>query len=67
MREQTTFAHCPSRDRAVNVNQSEGKCRDQNSCGDAGCPLEKQFGQNRFAAALEMMAASIGQSIARNS
>jgi hypothetical protein len=33
-------------------------------CGDDPCPLECRFTEGRFASALEMLAASLGQGLA---
>ena len=54
-------AHCPKEGRSVTLNQTEGQCRDTHRCGDDPCPLECKFDQDRFAATLDMLAASLGQ------
>jgi hypothetical protein len=56
-----SHAFCGTHACHVSLDQTEGQCRDQHSCNDEACPLEKEFGRPRFGAALEMMAASIGQ------
>ena len=58
-----SYAHCSRQARTVSLEQTEGQCRDQHNCSDEACPLEKEFGQNRFGHALSMLAASIGQSL----
>jgi hypothetical protein len=63
----TSHAHCPTRGHAVSLDQTEGQCRDKHNCSDEACPLEHQFGQERFAKSLSMMAASIGQSFVKAS
>lgn len=60
-----THAHCPTKDRFVSLEQTEGQCRDRHQCNDDACPLEKEFGQNRFARSLAAMAAGIGEGFAR--
>lgn len=59
-----THAHCPTKDRFVSLEQTEGQCRDRNQCSDDACPLEKEFGQQRFSRALSMLAAGIGEGFA---
>jgi hypothetical protein len=54
---------CPKENTSVPLNQTEGQCRDAHRCSDDPCPLECQFGQDRFTAALDMLAASIGQGL----
>ena len=56
-----SHAFCETHSCHDSLDQTEGQCRDQHNCDDGACPLEKQFGRPRFGAALEMMAASIGQ------
>lgn len=56
-----THAYCPTHNTHVNLDQTEGQCRERHNCNDDACPLEKEFDRPRFAKALEMMAASIGQ------
>lgn len=60
------FAHCEKQDCAVSLDQTEGQCRDCHNCNDGPCPLEKQFGPNRFSRALNMLASGIGQSFTLN-
>ena len=57
-------AHCEKEGRSVRLNQTEGQCRDTHRCGDDPCPLECRFAEGRFGAALEMLAASLGQGLA---
>lgn len=59
-----SFAHCSRKDCFVSTEQTEGKCRERHNCGDEACPLEKEFGQDRFRRALETLSASIGQGFA---
>ncbi len=61
----SAYARCETRDRTVSLDQTEGQCRDKHNCSDEACPLEKKFGHQRFANALNHMAASIGQSFVR--
>ena len=56
-----SHAFCTTQSCYVPLNQTEGQCRDRHNCSDEACPLEKQLGRSRFAHALDMMAASIGQ------
>lgn len=56
-----THAFCDTHNQYVSLNQTEGHCRDEHHCNDEACPLEKQFGRPRFARALEIMAAGMGQ------
>ena len=41
-------ARCSKRDTFVSLEQTEGQCRDKHYCSDDACPLEGEFGQNRF-------------------
>lgn len=59
------YAHCSTKDSFVSLEQTEGQCRDRHQCSDDACPLEKELGQNRFARALNMLAANIGQGFAK--
>ncbi len=59
----SSYAHCSRQARSVSLEQTEGQCRDQHNCSDEACPLEREFGQNRFGHALSLLAASIGQSL----
>jgi hypothetical protein len=54
-------AFCEKEGRSVRLDQTEGRCRDTHRCGDDPCPLECRFGEGRFASAIEMLAASLGQ------
>ena len=54
-----THAFCPTHSVQVNLDQTEGQCREAHNCSDAACPLEKELGRPRFAKALDLMAASI--------
>ena len=56
-----SHAYCTTHSCYVPLNQTEGQCREQHSCSDDACPLEKELGHSRFANAIEQMAASIGQ------
>jgi hypothetical protein len=58
-------AYCPTHQTHVDLDQTEGQCRDRHNCNDEACPLEKELGQPRFAKALDMMAASIGQVVGK--
>jgi hypothetical protein len=60
-------ARCSKRDAFVSLEQTEGQCRDKHYCNDEACPLEGEFGQNRFGRALSLLAASFGQSLEKPS
>ena len=57
----SSHAFCETHQCNVSTDQTEGQCRDAHRCGDEACPLEKELGRPRFARALEMLAAGIGQ------
>ena len=57
------YARCETRGCHVSLEQTEGQCRDRHNCSDDACPLEKQLGQARFGKALDLLAASFGQSL----
>jgi hypothetical protein len=56
-----SHAHCERQQRHVSLNQTEGQCRDAHNCSDERCPLESEFGGDRFTHTLNLLAASIGQ------
>jgi hypothetical protein len=59
--------YCKKADRYVSLEQTEGECRDANKCEDnAPCPLEGEFGQDRFRRALETLGVMIGQGWAKS-
>jgi hypothetical protein len=60
-----THAHCATHNCYVPLNQTEGHCRDQHSCNDDVCPLEKELGRPRFGRALDTMAAGLGQMVGK--
>jgi hypothetical protein len=55
------YKHCERVGHAVSVSQTEGQCRDLHNCSGDACPLEKEFGQDRFGRALGLLAANINQ------
>lgn len=57
------YAHCERQDCYVSLEQTEGQCRDKHNCDDTACPHQKEFGQNRFGKALELLAASFATAI----
>lgn len=59
----SAYAHCDRKNGHVSLEQTEGQCRDKQNCDDAACPLEHEFGHNRFGKALELLAASIATAI----
>lgn len=58
-------AWCSRKDQFVSVEQTEGQCRDRHQCNDEACPLESEFGQGRFARALNSLAAGIGEGFSK--
>jgi hypothetical protein len=57
------YAHCERQDCYVSLEQTEGQCRDRHKCSDSDCPLEKEFGQQRFSRALSMLAAGFASAV----
>lgn len=53
---QTGYMRCPKIGRQVPIKSSEGRCRDINNCDDGRCPLEQDFGNDRFGRAVERLA-----------
>lgn len=60
------YAHCSRKDRYVSLEQTEGRCRERHNCNDDACPLEAEFGKDRFRKALETLSGSISQGFARS-
>ncbi|MCB1378455.1 MAG: hypothetical protein KDK89_08845 [Alphaproteobacteria bacterium] len=57
------YSLCPSKGKLVSIDQTEGQCRDSHNCGDGACPLEGDFGKDRFHNALAALSAGIGLGI----
>ena len=50
-----SYCHCATRGIAVSLEQTEGQCRERHNCGDDPCPLEQEFGQDRYNRALNLL------------
>lgn len=57
-------AYCKKQNCYVSLEQTEGHCRDNHQCADDACPLEAEFGHNRFSRAINSLAQDIGHGFA---
>lgn len=53
------YRFCPRQKVNVNLDQSEGECRDFHGCGDEACPLAKEFLQPSFRTAFSLLIPSL--------
>ena len=49
------YHYCPSTERNVSLEQTEGQCRERHSCADGACPLEAEFAQSNKSKAYDFL------------